>query len=130
MIVRRVLGAGLALVVCAWFVVGLRQAQGTTHAEAFVTTHQHASRAEGHTVRASLSEASLLNPDTTVTLLRGRLAGELGQSGQAARLITPITRQEPQNLDAWLSLAYVSGHDPAVFARALAQVKRLDPLGG
>jgi hypothetical protein len=122
--------AVIALIVCAWFAIGTRQAQNTFRAEAFVTTHHVASPSQGRAVQAWLSAASLLNPDTTVTLLQGRAAQELGHAQRAEQIITPITRKEPQNLDAWLSLAYVSGHDPGLFARALSRVKRLDPLGG
>lgn len=128
--VLRAAGAVAALILCAWFAIGIRQARDTARAQAFVTTHKVANANQARAVDSLLAAASLLNPDTTVSLLRGRVASERGNPAEAERIIIPVTRQEPQNLDAWLSLAYVSGTDQKLFFHALAEVKRLDPKAG
>lgn len=119
----------LAVVTCAWFALSIRQARDTARASAFITTHQSATALEARRLNSWLSSAAALNPDRTVSLLRGRLAAERGSERRGERLIRAVTRAEPQNLEAWLSLAYASPHDPQLFAYALAHVKRLDPLG-
>ncbi len=119
-----------SLVGCAWFAIGVRQAGDTAPAMTFVTTHTTATADQARVVSSLLSSAAVLNPDRTLSLLRGRLASERGNERQAEQIIIRVARDEPQNLDSWLSLAYVSGHNPTLFAQALAQVNRLDPRGG
>jgi hypothetical protein len=125
----RVALALLAIVASAWFALSIQQARDTARASAFITTHQSVTEREAAALDSLLSSAAALNPDETVDILRGRLVAERGDERQGEQLILRVTRDEPQNLDAWLSLAYSSPHNPPLFAFALGHLKLLDPLG-
>lgn len=117
-----------ALLLAAWFGLGAHQAIDTSRATAVLSAGNSISRARAASVSSLLNGASVLNPDRQVALLRGALALERGHPRRAQRLISQVTRAEPQNLDAWLSLAHAATDDPALFDQALIHVRRLEPL--
>ncbi|HTX30994.1 MAG TPA: hypothetical protein VMD09_06395 [Solirubrobacteraceae bacterium] len=121
----RLLIVGLAIVTCAWYVVGIRQAHNVTAATSIITAHR---TAELTRARSQLDSAAFLNPDREVQILRGRLALAQGHPVQAQRILTAVTRAEPMNLEAWIWLTGAAlGNSP--LARAgLSHIYRLDPL--
>lgn len=126
---RRVLVGAVAVLVCAWFVIGLRQSTGLGRAEAVLGTNPRAlAPGQGARVAAALREAAWLNPDRQVELERSLLALDRGDRARARSLATQVAQAEPQNLQAWIALARTAGGDPALFSRALRHVVELVPL--
>jgi Tfp pilus assembly protein PilF len=87
---------------------------------------------EGHTARAeaNLRDARLLNPDTTPDFRRALLYVTKRQGDRAVATLESVVAREPDNLQAWATLLAFgrSRHDSALVQRALAAVRRLDPL--
>lgn len=117
---------GVALVACAWYVIGIRQARDTADATGVIAAHGSA-RQLAH-ARSLLDSASFLNPDEQVQILRGRLAIEQGHTQQAQRILTSVTRAEPMNLEGWIWLTGAALGNPPLAHAALAHIYRLDPL--
>jgi len=98
--VAAVLGA---VIVCAWFVLGARQAHEIDQATNIVTVPRQ-SAAKLRAAARDLHAAALLNPDRTVDILR-----------------------EPDNLEAWISYTGANLGRPNG-RRGLAAMIRLDPI--
>ena len=125
---RRHLAATAALVVVAVIVIAwLAVMERNTRLQ----SASFAAAKKGHVARAvsDLRRSRFLNPDTTPDLSRALLYYGQGKRAQASDLLQQVLRSEPRNLPAWGELLVVSrGHDPAQTGRALAAIKRLDPL--
>jgi predicted Zn-dependent protease len=88
-------------------------------------------RAAGDLERAEddLRAATLLSPDTGPDVTRAFALQAGGRHAAAVALLEDVVRREPDNLGAWRVLLTVTRDaDPAVGRRALAEVRRLDPL--
>jgi hypothetical protein len=118
--------AALAVLVCAWFVLGIRQAHDLARATAIVTSRSVGAE---QATRASslLSAAAELNPDSQVKLVRVALLFRTGATARAVALADQVTREEPMNPVAWQELAVVSYRDPAELAKALVHIRELSP---
>ena len=115
-----------ALVVAAWFAVGVRQATSTGDAQHLLGGRTTA--AEQARTATLLDHAAVLNPDSGVDLLRARLDLAHGDRGTAVRRFEAVTRREPDNIEAWTQLAFATARtDRPAFRRAVAQVRRLSP---
>jgi hypothetical protein len=99
----------LALLVCAWFAIGIRQAVNTNRATALVAGGNRLTVTRDQRARSLLSSAAFLNPDREVTLLRGQLALDERRIAAAERIFASVTRREPLNLEAWVKLGYSAG---------------------
>jgi predicted Zn-dependent protease len=108
-VIARAAAALLALVVCAWFAIGIRQSVDTNRATALVGGGTRLSAPQVRRARSLLSSAASLNPDLTIELLRGQLALDQGRKAAAERAIASVTRREPLNLSAWTQLLYAAG---------------------
>jgi predicted Zn-dependent protease len=117
----------LALVVCAWFALGARQAVNTSRASAIVSGTSRLSSAEAHHTLALLDNAGTLNPDRNVDILRAQAYLASGDAPAARRVLSTVTRQEPQNVEGWLWLARASGANEALFYSSLRHVRQLEP---
>jgi hypothetical protein len=124
--VWRALPALLSIIVCAWFVVGARQAQDTAQATALLSAGNRIDRAGAARVSSLLQGAGLLNPDRQVDILRAQLADERGAERSAERILRLVLVQEPLNLDAWDWLAR-SATDAATLRLAYAKLGFLEP---
>jgi predicted Zn-dependent protease len=122
----RALSLLLALVLCAWFALGIRQAHDTSQATSSLSNSGGLSSAQAARVDSLLSAAGTLNPDSQVGLLRGRAALAENDRPRAVRIIEDVTRREPMNLQAWLLLAEASRNVPEI-ELAVARVAELDP---
>ncbi len=112
-----------AVVVIAWLALMERSAR--------LQSASLAAAKKGQVARAEsdLRRSRFLNPDTTPDLSRALLYFGQGRRAQATSLLEQVVRSEPRNLPAWGELLVVSrGHDPALTRRALAAIRRLDPL--
>ncbi len=125
MVVARVLGAVLAIVVCAWFALGIRQAHDIDRASAIVSAGRSVSAAQLRGVDSVLSSAAELNPDSQVNLLRGQVALLAGKRARAAQIFGRLVRDEPMNIQAWVSLAEATT-DPGTRNGAIVAIGRLD----
>jgi predicted Zn-dependent protease len=118
-----------ALVACAWFVLGARQARDTARATALVNGSSQLSAADEAHVRSLLRSAGTLNPDLTVDTLRGQLAIDENQDRRAAQIFASVTRREPMNLGAWVLLAQATQqNDRQTFAHAIRVIGKLDRI--
>lgn len=122
----RALTIAFALAVCAWFVLGARQARETAQATSILTQPDALSASQSARAASLLRSAGTLNPDSTVDLLRARLAIRQHELARAKRIVEGVTRREPKNIEAWYTLAEVSGNDPSTFVLALKRVNELE----
>jgi hypothetical protein len=124
----RAASAVVALVVCAWFALGVREARDTSKASALVSKPRFATAAEAREVRSLLHDARLLNPDEELNILRGRLALQRRDQRLARQIFAEVTRSEPRNLEGWLWLAHASASNQSLFDYALTRVRKLEPI--
>jgi hypothetical protein len=124
--IGRAVLVAVAAAVLAWLAVMERDTRIQAAGVAAATAHDpgHAARADSR-----FRAARFLNPDTTPDLARALLYQAQDQPGRSAEVAETIVRREPDNLSAWAQLLAVSrGRDPAAVERALAAIRRLDPL--
>jgi predicted Zn-dependent protease len=121
----------LAVVVSAWFALGIRQTRDTARATAIIASAASAngpSAAQASHVRSLLRAAGTLNPDKQLDVLRGQVALLQGNNRVAARILEGVVAQEPLNVEAWVYLARaafnVNRHEFGIAAQRIAQ---LDP---
>jgi hypothetical protein len=118
----------VAVIVCAWFALGIRQAQDTDQATAIISGGGPATPSRLRHADSLLGSARLLNPDRTLDLLSVELALRRGQTAKARRIATALVRSEPMNVAAWLWFGRASNGDPRAFLLALEHAHELDPL--
>jgi hypothetical protein len=117
----------VAIVVCAWFGLGIRQAHDISRATAIVSQPGTIPADHLRAAASALRAAGPLDPDHEVDILRGRLAVKQQDPQRAERILKTVVREEPMNLEAWIWLAGVSLIDPPEARIALAHIARLDP---
>lgn len=119
----RAAGVAVALIVAAFFALGVRQATSTQAA----TRRVDAGRAD-HRTAVLLDHAGTLNPDADVDILRARLAVTRGNLPRARRILLDVVRREPENVFAWRLIQFVvEPIDPALQRRATRVFHRLAP---
>jgi hypothetical protein len=114
-----------AIVVCAWFAVGIRQVHDTSAATALLSSGARLSPVSAARASSLLDGAALLNPDREIGLLRAKLAAERGQRPLAQRLALGVARAEPANSQAWLLVSFVG--TPSQRALAAHTLRTLIP---
>lgn len=129
MILARASSLIVAVIVCAWFALGIRQAHDTNAALSIVSQSTPVSATQLVHADALLRSAGKLNPDATVDLLRGKVALLRNDSRRAALIFEHVTRSEPSNLEAWLLLASAAYGNGPLIESATANLARLDPRG-
>jgi predicted Zn-dependent protease len=129
MVIARAAAAVVALLVSAWFAIGVRQSVNTSRAAALLGSGQRLTAPQARRARSLLSAAGTLNPDLAVNLLRGQLAIDQHQTRHAERIFLSVTRREPLNLQAWLKVAYAAAadRDSRTLARAARKIEELYP---
>lgn len=129
MIAVRATAALLAVVIAAWFAVGIRQARDTASADATISAARSIGTHDAARVTARLKAASWLNPNRHLDVLRGRIALLEDHRSQAEAILLGVARSEPMNVEAWVYLAQAAiGRDPAMLREAVRNVDRLFPL--
>lgn len=118
-----------ALVACAWFALGARQAVDTSRASAIVGGSGSLTAGQATRARSLLSAAGTLNPDSTVDLLRGEVAYLRGRRSDATGIFRDLVRREPMNIEGWVWLARAAFPNPVLINRAVQSIARLDPKG-
>lgn len=122
--------AVLAIVVCAWFVVGARQAHEVDVATNLLDTGVAGHPADSQHTASLLKSADFMFPGTDVKLLRARLDMELHQYPQAKVLVDQARTSEPDNVNAWISALDLSLVDPSAEhpSQVLSHLHTLDPV--
>lgn len=124
----RLAAIALALLVCAWFAIGIRQAHDTTQAQTILSASRSVDGAQARHLSSLLSAAAVLNPDQEVQVLRGRLAFAQGDKARAVTILQAVTRAEPRSREAWLWLAHAAiSVNPVLFNQALHTIFAIDP---
>ncbi len=134
-LVLRLAAAAGAAVVCAWFVLGARQAHDTAHAQAVISAADSVPRRQAKPVSpqeaqrlySMLHSAGVLNPDRMVDVLRARLDVLQNDRPAAVRILRNVVRHEPENIVAWVWFAQATRSLPEI-RLAVANIARLDPL--
>ena len=128
-IVARIVVLGVAVAAAAWFALGIRQSIDTSRASALITGPAPLSAKDVSRASSLLHSASTLNPDRTVDILRGQLAIDQHRPAAAVAMLESVTRAEPQNLSAWVQLAYAAAGagDHTVLTLAGHEVSKLFP---
>lgn len=116
----------VALVACAWFALGIRQAHDLSAAEAIAGAANAPGRVQLAHARALLDAAATLNPDSAVDITRGQLDVEVGDFTAARRILDGVVAREPENVQAWLALASADFGEPSL-PRVVARITALDP---
>lgn len=119
--------AVVAIVACAWFALGIREAHDLSSATNALASAQPPSRSAADLVSSRLNDADSLYPGEDVDVLRGRLALAERHDALARQILLRAARGEPDNLEAWVWLARAAGGDAAELRLALNQVARLEP---
>jgi hypothetical protein len=114
-----------ALLCCAWFVLGARQAHEVAVATSIVSAEPPLTAAQVRRATDALNSAASLNPDLGVDVLRGQLAIDQGRRAQARRILFGVIRREPKLLAAWQQYARASVGDPVAFYASQIGIRRL-----
>lgn len=129
-IVRAALVA-VALLVVAWLAVSVRTSNEEAEGAAVADTATR-STPPGELERATraLEDARLLSLSKEPEIKEAALLVADDRAGEAGQVAARVVAAEPENAEAWfvLWLAAVARRDEAQAARALAQVRTIDPL--
>jgi hypothetical protein len=121
----------LAVVVCAWFVIGIRQVHAISAATKLLNNvaTERSPAVQAH-ARSLLDEAAFLQPGVDVTLRRVQLAQNARDWARAGRLMDQATAAEPDNLDVWFAYLQLRVLHPAFGNGKLmfGRLHQLDPL--
>jgi hypothetical protein len=117
-----------AVVVCAWFVLAIRELRDEAHVTAFLHGHPTLTASQTRTLDATLADAKFLNPDTSAEALRARVQVNAQDLPAAVAIALALARREPQNFDNWLLLEFLAGSvRPDLHRLAEAHVRALAP---
>lgn len=120
----------LALVSCAWFALGARQAQLVAQASSLISAGHKLSPAQARHAANLLDEADALNPDLQTDVLRGELATDQGHLATARAILARVIHREPKNLVAFQAYARASAGNETAFFAAQIGIHRLVRLFG
>jgi hypothetical protein len=126
----RVLVGVLAVVLCAAFIVGVRQAHSSNALNAMLATGDPLTPTQQRSAASDLSSARFGYPGQDVQILAAQLALREHHFARAELISLAITRAEPDNLQGWLVLAAAAliRSDRATLLRAKREEIRLDPV--
>jgi predicted Zn-dependent protease len=128
--VQRILILVVAVLALAWLGVSYGNARQIRHAQ-IVAADPHATPAAIESALRDARSAHTLDPSRTESLsYAAALEIKAGRLDEARKLYEQIVRREPDSPEAWVVLSKLTQQsDPARSAQAVAQAKRLDPLG-
>lgn len=125
--VVRIVSVVAALVVAAWFALGVRESHELNTVTSLLAGHPRLTAAQAARADALLSSAATLNPDRQEELDRGEVALAAGHLPAAQRIILQVAREEPDNIDVWADLARAAGSNHRLILRAFDNFARLSP---
>ena len=129
--VVRVAVVALALALLVPTAFYFRDATKQADASRFDATRDRAPSPRVAKLEKLYRDAEDLNPDTSPRVSLGFVLIRIGEPRQAIDILAGVTREEPQNSDAWglLARAAQAAGDRALAAHADAVLKRLNPRG-
>jgi predicted Zn-dependent protease len=119
--------AAIALLVAAWFALGVYQSRTISQATSLAAGHGRVTAAEARHADSLLHDAATLSPDRAVDVLRAQVALAQGDATHARQILNGVVRREPQDLDAWIALANASTTDVRQRQIALLHILKLAP---
>jgi hypothetical protein len=122
----RIALVAVAVLVAAWFALGVRQARDTSRAAAIVSAGRPSPTQAKHASEL-LNAAAFLNPDRQVDVLRARLDLVRGDEPAARTILKRVVVGERFYLDAWIWLARASVGDLRDFYAAAYRIRQLVP---
>jgi hypothetical protein len=125
-IVRVLAGLG-AVLICAWFAIGIRQANDLSQATALVSASSRPSPEQAQRAVSLLRSAGGLNPDRMVDIVRAQLDIAEGRLQSARSTLLRVVDAEPENVVAWVTLARAAVGAPRLFYSAAIHVQELAP---
>ncbi len=123
----RTAAIALAILACAWYALGVRQAHELNAATGILSQPAPLPTAQAMQASALLGSAATLNPDLQVDVLRAQLALARNQDARARQILFGVIRREPKNLEAWIWYARAAGSNARAFYAAEAGIARLAP---
>jgi predicted Zn-dependent protease len=123
----RLIGLLGAIVVSAWFALGIHQAHEVAHATNVIQASRTLTATQARAIDSGLDSARTLDPDREVDILRARASIKAAQPRLAQGILERVVHAEPSNLEGWIWLAGAALGNPPVAHRALAQIDKLDP---
>jgi hypothetical protein len=129
-LLARGLIVALAVLVSAWFAIGIRQTRSLERATSIVNAASTLTAAQAAHVNSLLDNAAWLNPDRGVDIVRGQAGALANDPSRALRILARVTRAEPMNLAAWVALAQAAiDHRGPLVTLAAQRIASLDPRG-
>jgi predicted Zn-dependent protease len=130
MMLQRAAVAIVAVLAIAWLGVSYGNARVIRHAQ-IAAADPKATPAQIEAALREVRGERTLDPSRTESLsYAAALEIRAGRPDEARKLYERIVQLEPDSPEAWLVLSKLTQKsDPARSAQALAQVRRLDPLG-
>ena len=124
----RVLAVAVALVVAAWFAVGVRQAASVDAAQAEIGKLPDPTPDRLQRIERRLDRAEWLDVGQAVEIVRARAVLQQLDLPRGRRLLLRVLAAEPENVEAWALLSFATLDDaPRLHERALAALRRLSP---
>jgi predicted Zn-dependent protease len=115
-----------ALLVTAWFALGVYQSRAVSQARSAASGGRLTATRARHADNL-LHDAATLNPDRAVDVLRAQVALARGDAVRSRQILNGVVRREPQDLDAWIALARASTNDFRQRQLALLHILKLAP---
>jgi len=126
-VLARACVAAIALAVLGW--LGIMERNVRLEARGAAAVRPGAAPERLAAAETDLRRARLLNPDAQPDIDLALLYRARGEAVRASAVIEDVVRREPDNRVAWGVLFVLArGRDPEASARALAALRRLDPL--
>jgi predicted Zn-dependent protease len=118
----------LAVAAIAWLALGIAASHAQDDLAHLVAVTDHPTAAQVARASDLRRDAERWVPGRRPSLLEATLRLKGGDTAGAARLLTDVVRDEPENGEAWLLLSQAArDRDPALAERARARVRALAP---
>jgi predicted Zn-dependent protease len=126
-VVVRIVSVVAALVVAAWFALGVRESHELNTVTSLLAGNPRLTAGQAAHADGLLSSAGTLNPDHQEQLLRGEVALAAGNVAAAQRIVLNVAHQEPDNIAVWDELARAAGSNHRLILLAFDNFLRLSP---
>lgn len=129
--VARLLVAAIAAVVCAAFVIGIRQVQYSNAVTALLAPGTRLTPTQQRAAASDLRSAAFAYPGEDVPILKVQVALNEDHFARALSIARAITAAEPDNIQGWVWFAGAAdfARDLPAQHHARQEEIRLDPLG-
>jgi len=118
----------VALIVCAWYILGIREFGEQVQVKSLAFGHAQLTAAQARAAGRTLDEAQILNPDQSVESLRAIVASKAGDYKEALTIAEAMTRREPQDLEAWKLVSVLVQETHSAMLRSVeAHIEALSP---